>query len=338
MSTVLNAATDIGRDAYMLTSPEGMVLVHELDSGRRAINVEPRPGFTLSRRHWETGYPMELIRAIHRCKGLYLCDEIMREEDPDYVERYLRHEVLGYVEAEQFRGKRVLDFRCGSGASTMVLGRMLPPCELIGVEMDDRLLGIARMRATLFRRDGVRFLRSPAPDSFPDGEGEFDYVMFSAVFEHLLPAERAMLLTLIWKHIRPGGILFLNQTPHRYSPVEMHTTGLPLINYLPAGLAWRLATRLSTHVRPDDDWPTLLRAGIRGGTVREILSILSTSGTPQLLAPRKEFGDQIDLWHGKLSRRHAVFKRGIWAALKVLKFSSGVQLTPEIAIAIRKAS
>jgi hypothetical protein len=37
----------------------------------------------------------------------------------------------------------------------------------------------------------------------------------------------------LWRQLRLGGILFLNQTPHRYYPLEHHTTGLPLLNYLP---------------------------------------------------------------------------------------------------------
>jgi hypothetical protein len=64
---------------------------------------------------------------------------------------------------------------------------------------------------------------------------EFDYIMFNAVFEHLLPHERPRLLPAVFvRHLRPVGVMFLNQTPYRYSLVEVHTTGgLPLINYLP---------------------------------------------------------------------------------------------------------
>ena len=47
-------------------------------------------------------------------------------------------------------------------------------------------------------------------------------------------------------------------------------------------------------------------------------------------------GDRIDLWHGKLSRRHAGFNKSIWVALKILKTVSGVQLTPDLALAIRR--
>ena len=321
-----------------MTGADGAVKVEPLPGGKRRISVEPGSGQALARRSWDTAYPLGLIRKIHAIKGLYLCDEIMREEDPRYVEHALRHEVLGYVEAADFAGKRVLDFGCGSGASTLVLSRILPPCEIVGIELEEKLLGIARMRAEHLGARGLRFLQSPSAERFPEGLGQFDFVIFSAVFEHLLPGERLRLLPQIWQHVKPGGILFLNQTPHRYSPVETHTTGLPLVNYLPDALALRAARRFSKHVAPGTDWPTLLRMGIRGGTTTEVLDILAGCGTPQLLAPRAAVGDQIDLWHGKLSPRHAWIKRGIWAALKTLKTVTRVELTPELALAIRKAA
>lgn len=321
-----------------MTGADGAVRVEPLPDGRRRISVEPGAGHAVARRTWDTAYPVSLIREIHAIKGLFLCDEIMREEDPRYVEHFLRHEVLGYVEPAAFAGKRVLDFGCGSGASTLVLGRILPPCEIVGIELEEKLLGIARLRAEYRGVRGLRFLRSPSAETFPDGLGLFDFVIFSAVFEHLLPGERRKLLPQIWSHVKPGGILFLNQTPHRYSPVEFHTTGLPLINFLPDALALRAARRFSKHVAPGTDWPTLLRMGIRGGTTREVLDILSPHGAPKLLAPRRDVGDQIDLWHGKLSPRHAWLKRGIWASLKALKAATRIELTPELALAIRKAA
>jgi 2-polyprenyl-3-methyl-5-hydroxy-6-metoxy-1,4-benzoquinol methylase len=315
---------------------DGAVRVEALGDGKLRISVEPRPGLVVERRTWDTSYPLPLIQKLHATKGLYLCDEIMREEDPRYVEHYLRHEVLGYMDATEFAGKRVLDFGCGSGASTMVLARILPPCEIVGVELEERLIRNARLRAEQLGRPEVRFLQSPSSDLFPEGLGLFDYVIFSAVFEHLLPRERYTLLPRVWSHIKPGGVLFLNQTPHRYSPIEMHTTGLPMINYLPDGLALRMARRFSKRVKLDADWEALLRMGVRGGTVREILAILATCGSPALLRPRSSVGDQIDLWYGKLSRHHAWLKKSIWVSLKILKTATGVELTPELALAIRK--
>ncbi|MGH8290674.1 MAG: class I SAM-dependent methyltransferase [Steroidobacteraceae bacterium] len=290
----------------------------------------------MPRNRWVSRYPLDLIREIHAAKGLYICDEIMREEDPRYVEHYLRHEVLSYVPPAAFRGKRILDFGCGSGASSVVLARLLPECEIVGVELEERLLRIARLRAQHFGLDRARFLRSPSGDTLPDGLGSFDFVLFSAVFEHLLASERRTLLPLVWRRLNPGGILFLNQTPYRYFPVEAHTTGLPLINYLTDRMTLRIVRRFSRRHSGQVSWERLLRGGIRGGTVSEILGILPPDGHPALLEPRREVGDRIDLWYGSLSARHRWLKRGIWAGLKLIKLTSGSVITPSLALALRR--
>jgi 2-polyprenyl-3-methyl-5-hydroxy-6-metoxy-1,4-benzoquinol methylase len=306
--------------------------VERLADGRHRLEVEPGQGGAGAAESWTTAYPAELILEIHATKRAYVCDEIRREEDPGYVERAIRHEVLGYVDAEEFRGKRILDFGCGAGASTLVMRRLLPACELVGVELEERLLRLARLRAAYLGKPDLRFFHSPSGTALPAGLGTFDYIVLSAVYEHLLPEERRVLLPRIWSHLRPGGVLFINQTPHRYSPVEMHTTALPLINYLPDDLARRYATRCSKRLGGNEDWPALLRAGIRGATISEIMRLLG--GRASLLAPK--CGDQIDLWHGKLSSRYAFFKRAIWAALKALKPITGVHLVPELTLALRK--
>ncbi len=306
--------------------------VERLADGRHRLEVEPGQGCAGAGDSWITAYPAELILEIHATKRAYVCDEIRREEDPRYVERAIRHEVLGYVDAEAFRGKRILDFGCGAGASTLVMSRLLPSCELVGVELEERLLRLARLRAEHLGKPTLRFFESPSGTALPAGLGTFDYIVLSAVYEHLLPEERRALLPRVWSHLKPGGVLFINQTPHRYSPVELHTTGLPLINYLPDSLALAFAQRFSRRINGDEDWPALLRAGIRGATIAEIVRVLG--GRAVVLAPKS--GDQIDLWHGKLSRRYAFFKRAIWATLKALKPIAGIHLVPELTLALHK--
>src|SRR5258708_33644330 len=168
--------------------------VARLADGRHHIAVEPDQGCPGASRSWTTSYPPELILEIHATKRGYVCDEIMREEDPRYVERAIRHEVLGYVDAEEFRGKRILDFGCGSGASTLGMSRVLPPCELVGVELEERLLSLGRLRRAHPRRSGPRFLHLPSGTTLPGGIGEVAYLLLSAVFEGLPPKYGRLLL------------------------------------------------------------------------------------------------------------------------------------------------
>jgi 2-polyprenyl-3-methyl-5-hydroxy-6-metoxy-1,4-benzoquinol methylase len=325
------------------------VVVSELPSGRRRVRVRKLDAdFYVPYETCETAYPVALIRTIVAAKGsAFLIDEILRDESPNYVQHDLKWGLLSYLDAGEFAGKRILDFGCGSGGSTATLARMFPQSEIIGIELEERLLAVARARATHYRLSNVRFCSSPDGDRLPDGIGLFDFVVLSAVYEHLLPNERRTVLPLLWHTLKPGGILFLNGTPNRQFPLEMHTTGLPVINYLPDQLALLAARKLSRRNLENASWEALLRAGIRGGTIGEIVGNLRhVGGAPQLLEPRcLGIEDRIDLWlalsSDSVGRRRsslAIFAKRLYRlAMKPLKALAGVEFLPELALALKKA-
>lgn len=324
----------------VLSHPDGSIRIEECN-GKRAISVEPRHGVFTPRKKWLTDYPLELIEHVLRVKGpAYLCDEIMRDEDPLSVQHHLHWHILSYAREEDFAGRRVLDFGSGSGASTMVLARMFPEARIVGVELVPQLAELARRRARFHGVDRrVSFQLSPNSSSLPQGIGSFDYIILSAVYEHLLPSERPVILPLLWSHLKQGGILFLDQTPYRWFPLETHTTGLPLINYLPDRLTLYCSRWLSERVPGDASWPELLRRGIRGGTAREIMTILDREGRkPELLNP-SHLGvkDHIDLWYHSTTKLKPVTRRLIAWGFRAVKAVTGVTIVHTLSLAIRKA-
>ena len=270
-----------------------------------------------------------------------MCDEIARDEDPAYVAHHIDCDVFSYLEPSILAGKRILDFGCGSGASTMVLSRMLPDALIVGVELEERLLSIAEQRAQFYGFRNLTLLPSRSGTTLPDAVGQFDCILLSAVYEHLLPEERKIVLPALWDSLASGGTLFLNQTPFRYSLFESHTTKLPFINYLPDGLAFWTARRFSKRVKPAQDWQDLLRAGIRGGTAKEVMRILggqTCAQMPILLDPsRRGAEDRIDLWYqASSSTRWRGAKRAVRVVLKGLNALTGIEMTPSLSLAIRK--
>jgi ubiquinone/menaquinone biosynthesis C-methylase UbiE len=325
---------------------EGRVELQELGAGRTRIRVSPGGSATfVAERACDTAYPRELIELILRVKGPgHLCDEIMRDEAPDYVQALLEFGTLAYLPADWFAGKRILDFGCGSGASTVILARMFGRSDIVGVDMEGELLDVARARAEYYGLERLRFLASPDPESLPAELGSFDAVFFNALYEHLLPRERELLTPMIWRALEPGGVLLLTETPNRRFPVERHTTGMPLLNYLPRQVVLPIARRFSDRVGASESWDSLLRRGIRGGSVGTILRALKSDGggRPELLAPSLlGCRDRIDLWQ-QLSQRMAgggapgVRKRLLVNALKAFKGITGVELLPELSLAFRK--
>jgi SAM-dependent methyltransferase len=324
--------------------PEGTIQVDETGDGRRRVHLLPDDRPRPARPECVTRYPLELVEAILELKGSrWVCDEIMRDEDPDYVELALRADLLAFVPAERFAGARLLDFGCGSGASTMVLRRMFPDAEVCGLELEEGPLAIAERRARFYRADNVSFQRSPHPAGVPPNLGSFDFIVMSAVYEHLLPGERDALLPLLWSHLRPGGVLFVNQTPHRWFPVERHTTGLPGLNYLPDGVALRVARRFSSRVRDDESWPTLLRKGIRGGSEPEIVRRLRAApgvGPFRLLPPTQLGGrDATDIWRHVAQasgRRSGAVAWFLPRAYRLAGRLTGSQFGRQISVAVAK--
>ncbi len=131
-----------------LQHQDGIVTLTPLEEGRLHIKVQMADeGAFVRWEEWETSYSAELVAEVLKAKGpAWFCDELKRDEDPGYVENDIRHDVLGFVDPEEFTGKRVLDFGCGCGASTVVISRVLPGAEITGIELDAQSLAIAKMR------------------------------------------------------------------------------------------------------------------------------------------------------------------------------------------------
>jgi len=332
---------DIDGQSTTLTASEGSVEVLPLPSGRFKVTLKPhdRNAF-IPRASCETSLPPDIIAAFLNTSFAWLCDSLARHDDPAYVKRVLEKQLLAYVDASAFRGKRLLDFGCGSGASTLCLGTMLPDTEIVGVELSARSIELARRVLAVRQLSNVEFLVSPDPNSLPPGIGTVDFVMLSAVYEHLLPEERRQVMPLIWSCMNYGGVLFVNQTPYRYFPFEHHTTGLWFINYLPDRFSLSLSRNLSKinpEVNKSPDWTVHLRGGIRGGTEAEILRNLrrSAGGRPSVIQPKGQ--DRAAYWLSCTNpERYKPLKKSVAAIFRLTDKLWGTVPSMNMDVAIRK--
>ena len=325
----------------VLTAPEGSVEILPLPNGRLRVTLKPNdPKTFIPRASCETSLPLDVISAFLEVSFAWLCDALARHDDPEQLKRLLGQQLLAYFDASDFRGKRLLDFGCGSGASTLWIGAMFPETEVVGVELNPGSVELAQRVLAARRLSNVRFLLSPDPKSLPPGIGSFDFVMLSAVYEHLLPEERRQVMPLVWSSVNYGGVLFVNQTPYRYFPYEHHSTELWFINYLPDRFSLFLARNLS-KVNPDvnksRDWTVHLRGGIRGGTEAQILSNLRLPGTgrPTIIQPRS--GDRAAYWlAGTNPERHRLLKRSLAGLFRLTDKVFGTVPSMNLDVAIRK--
>lgn len=327
---------------YQIKHKDALIRVEPIGANKRKILVEPHDKrLFIAYKSCETSYDLPLIQEILSIKGpSYLCDEIMRDESPLYLQKSLHYSLLSYLPKSAFTNKKILDFGCGSGSSTMILKRMFADVSLVGVDLEERLLRLAKQRAAHYGFHDLTFLLSPDENSLPSTIGMFDYILLSAVFEHLLPEERKTLLPKIWKLLKPGGVLFVNRTPYRFFPIEVHTTGgIPFINYLPDRATYWCARFFSRRNLYRDTWQILLRKGIRGGSVKEILNILrKTEQQPLLLKPAYlGVKDRVDLWlHETNTTKQPIVKKAIYLLAKSFKNITGLSMVPNLSLAIKK--
>lgn len=287
-------------EARRLEFTDGVLVLTPLADGRRRAEVRLHD----AQRYCatpvcETRYSDELLMAVVRTKGLaWMGDEILRDEEPSRVERTLRNALFRYVPEDALDGRRVLDFGSGSGASTMILSRLFPSAELVGVELDPALLRLAEARLRFYRSHRVRFELATQADALSPTLGTFDAIILNAVYEHMRPDERRALLPILWSALNPGGLLLLCETPYRWAAFDYHTTGLPFVNFLPDALCRWVACRFSVRVGRRETWPDLLRMGIRGGDPGEVVRFLREAGAePEVLTPsRLGYHSAIDTW------------------------------------------
>lgn len=327
----------------MVTVPVagGSVRIEPLPSGKQRLRFTAEdPAVFCPRDEVETGFPVSLLSELAVIDGSWVCEVVARHEQEDYVLGAIKRQVDTYFNRSDFAGKRLLDFGCGAGASTLGMSRLFPKTEIVGVELSQDALERARLFARYRDCPNVEFHHSPSGSELPAGIGQFDFIMLSAVWEHLLPAERPVIAGLLWKSLKPGGHLLLNQTPYRWSPYEHHTTGTWLINYLPDRLALYVARNFSTQTPADlakCDWPELLRRGIRGGTEGEVLGLIRRAGgTPVMLQPRGLTRAQ--LWLAATSPSYRPFKKVLAATFGVMDSLLGTMPVIHLEMVIRRAA
>lgn len=182
-----------------------------------------------------------------------------------------------------FRGRRVLDFGASHGPAIFALLE-LGAAEVVGVEPGEEWVRIGNgyfetagfgERAKLFHVADTRRL--------PMADASFDMVLVNAVLEHI-PQPREAYIREIWRVLRPGGHLIVNETPNRYLPKDVHTTGLWFIPWLPSGIAHAYAKARGRY--PDDgDWTS---SGWRGLGYYELIAPLEGgfSLIPENVRPR----------------------------------------------------
>ena len=120
-------------------------------------------------------------------------------ESKEYFARGRADWLNGILKRMQFMVHKVLDFGCGTGAATPFLLAGEESMDLLGVDISEPLLEVARRD---FGSERARFARLDDIHS----SGDFDLAYCNGVFHHIPPVQRLDSLAYIRGMLRPGGL------------------------------------------------------------------------------------------------------------------------------------
>jgi 2-polyprenyl-3-methyl-5-hydroxy-6-metoxy-1,4-benzoquinol methylase len=226
------------------------------------------------RRSMPTHYSERVIRMLIERKGAdraLLYFPFKAERAPRFLAPLFR-----YLRARGVRNLRVLEVGCSFGHMTEYLAEQPEVAALSTFDADEAFVEIARTKAKelgLAVVNEILYLGQEATRHLPWADGAFDLVLVVGVVEHLSVRHRREQVDEYWRVLAPGGHIAFLDTPNRWFPYETHSIGLPLVQWLPARLAYAYARlgRPRLHRRMKFEDFVADGAGWRNATLSECL-------------------------------------------------------------------
>lgn len=120
-------------------------------------------------------------------------------------ERVVKSHLLDRADLQA--GQRILDVGCGTGTLMSLIQGRMPATELVGVDVDSRVLGQAQRK--LEAPASTAKLHAATSTHLPVADSCFDVVFCSLMLHHLQPAEKVLSLAEMFRALVPGGKLLL---------------------------------------------------------------------------------------------------------------------------------
>jgi SAM-dependent methyltransferase len=211
----------------------------------------------------------------------------IREQHPKsyaFAARYVEHEMahIGHLFATgvcPVEGKKVLEFGCNIGATSIVLAHY--GAHVTAVDISPACLEMARLNTRRYGSAGIRLQTLNEGERLPFEDASFDVVTCNSVLEYVRPGLLAGVQRELNRVLKPGGLLLVFGTSNRLSPVEMHSRQW-FNNYIP-----RRFDRLSGPERERGVSPWKLRCGF-GSNYEDLFS--GRAGTKRFIELKRAMG------------------------------------------------
>ncbi len=149
-------------------------------------------------------------------------------------------------------GDRVLEIGCGTGNLLLLIKRLEPRADVVGLDPDPKALARARRKAA--RRSLPVQLDQGFAGTLPYPDASFDHMFSALMFHHLGPGEKVGALREARRVLRPGGSLHLLD----FGGSKPHSGGLLARRiHRPGRLQGNLGDRIPTMMREANFEPAM---------------------------------------------------------------------------------
>jgi SAM-dependent methyltransferase len=165
------------------------------------------------------------------------------------VDQHLEHFVPKLLASADRDIHQVLDFGCGTGASSVALAMVFPELRCYGTDINRSDIAIADARARLYGvSERCRFDWVDVDQPLPAASDGFDLCVCCSVLEYVTNTKaRKLCVQEMTRVVAPGGLLFMT-VPNRLYPFEIHTRKLGW-NYFPKLLNARIVGTSAWEVK-----------------------------------------------------------------------------------------
>lgn len=240
----------------------------------RLLDLGDRRILSVGGHEYATHYSEHVIRMLIERKGV--------ERAPLYFPfketrgRHFLGPLFTYLRRLGATNLSVLEVGCSFGHITEYLAEQPEVAALHTFDTDEAFVAITRTKVQELGLRAVREVAHLTNDEtcrLPYPDATFAVVVASGVIEHLPARSRRAQVDEYYRVLAPGGHIAILDTPNRLFPLETHSVGLPLVQWLPPKGAYRYA-RLARWRRFRDvtfEGFTQDGTGWRNATLRDCL-------------------------------------------------------------------
>jgi SAM-dependent methyltransferase len=208
----------------------------------RLVDLGDRRVLSVAGREHVTHYSERVVRLLIERKGagrapLYFPFKRTRGE-------HFLGPLFAYLRRRGAGGLDVLEVGCSFGHMTEYLAEQPEVGGVWTFDTDPAFVAIARAKREELGLGVVReiaHIPAEATRRLPYPDGRFGLVLVVGVVEHLPARHRRAQVDEYYRVLAPGGHVAILDTPNRLFPLETHSVGLPLVQWLPPRLAWAYA-------------------------------------------------------------------------------------------------